>query len=64
MKGEIDGKEEDHKVPGWAVIVTMALSAILVLSGCAATGTTTEAETRSGDIIPGSTAVTVHQSRT
>ncbi len=52
------------KYPAAAVIVAMLLSVILVLSGCVATETSTEAGAHPENIIPGATAVTVHQVRT
>ena len=56
-------KKKATKYLAAAVVVIMALSVILVLSGCAATEASTEAGTNSENIIPGTTAVTVYQPR-
>ncbi len=58
------GKKRPIKNLAAIAVITIVVSAILVLSGCAATETSTEAKTGLKSIIPASTAVTIYQYRT
>ncbi|MEE8414534.1 MAG: hypothetical protein V3R96_08275 [Dehalococcoidales bacterium] len=58
------GKKRTIKNLTAIAVVTPVVSAFLVLSGCVATETSTEAETHPENILPGAISVTIHQART